>query len=133
MLRYILISFFSGLIFAVLDGLINGNPYARKLMICYQPIAKSAINIPLGFIIDILFGFAMCGIFILIYNSLPGEKGVVKGVLYGLMMWFFRVVMSVISTYMTLKVPGKALIYLLISGLFEMMIIGLFYGIMIAP
>jgi hypothetical protein len=57
MTRFIIASVLTGLIFGVLDGLINGNPLATKLMECYQPIAKQSINIPAGIIIDLVYGF----------------------------------------------------------------------------
>ena len=133
MIRFIIISLISGFIFAVLDGLINANPLALKLMECYKPITKSSINVPAGLIIDIFYGFVMCGIFLLIYNSLPTESQVVKGIIYGLIIWFFRVLMSVFSTYMIQQVPAKTLLYILVTGLLEMVIIGLFYGLTIEP
>lgn len=133
MLRFFIISLISGLIFAVLDGLINGNPYARKLMEVYKPIAKTTINVPAGIAIDFLYGFVMCGIFLLIYNSLPTNTPVIKGAVYGLIMWFFRVVMYVFTLYMTQRVPFKTLLYVLITGFLEMVIIGVFYGLTIEP
>ncbi len=131
MVRFIIISLISGILFAVLDGLINGNPLALKLMECYKPIAKPSVNISVGIAIDIFYGFVMCGIFLLIYNSLPSESPLIKGVIYGLIIWFFRVIMSVLSIYMTQQVPTKTLIYILLTGLAEMLIIGIFYGLTI--
>ena len=133
MVRFIIISLIGGILFAVLDGLINGNPLAQKLMECYKPIAKPSINIPVGIAIDIFYGFVMCGIFLLIYNSLPSENPLIKGIAYGLIIWFFRVIMSVFTIYMTQKVPAKTLIYILLTGLAEVLILGMFYGLTIKP
>jgi len=133
MLRFVVISLISGIIFATLDGFINANPLAQKLMDSYSPLAKTSINVPVGIIIDLIYGFVMCGIFLLFYNSLPSENPIIKGLVYGLIMWFFRVLMSVFSTYMTLKIPVKTLAYILVAGLFEMVIIGIFYGLTIKP
>ena len=44
MIRYIIVSAVSGLLFGLMDGVINGNVYARKLLAIYEPIAKSSIN-----------------------------------------------------------------------------------------
>ena len=129
---FILISIISGILFAMMDGLINANPYAQKLMECYKPIVKTSINVPAGIAIDLFYGFAMCGIFLLIYDSLPTDSGIIKGLVYGLVMWFFRVIMSVLTTYMTHKVPVKTLTYILLSGLMEMLILGGFYGLTIS-
>jgi hypothetical protein len=74
----------------------------------------------------------MCGIFLLIYNSLPGESGWIKGLSYGLIMWFFRVLMHVVSLYMTIRICFKTLAYILISGLIEMIFIGIFFGLTIS-
>ncbi len=133
MTRFIIISLISGIIFAVLDGLINGNPFAQKLMECYKPIAKPSVNIPVGIAIDIFYGFVMCGIFLLIYNSLPSENPLIKGIIYGLIIWFFRVIMSVLSIFMTQQVPARTLIYIVLTGLVEVLIIGMFYGLTIKP
>lgn len=133
MIRFIIVSLSSGIIFGFLDGMINGNPYAQKLFECYKPIAKSSINIPLGIIIDIIYGFIMCWIFLIIYNSIPATSGIAKGLVYGLALWFFRVIMSVITTYMMLQIPLKTLLYVALTGLIEMLVIGSFYGITIKP
>ena len=133
MARFIIISLIGGILFAVLDGLINGNPLAQKLMECYKPIAKPSINIPAGIAIDIFYGFVMCGIFLIIYNSLPSDNPLIKGIMYGLIIWFFRVIMSVFTIYMTQQVPAKTLIYMLLTGLAEVLILGMFYGLTIKP
>jgi len=59
MARFIIISLISGILFAVLDGLFNGNPLALKLMECYKPIAKPSVNIPVGIAIDIFYGLTI--------------------------------------------------------------------------
>jgi hypothetical protein len=133
MIRYVVISVISGIIFAALDGFINANPLAQKLMDSYSPLAKTSINVPAGIAIDLFYGFVMCAIFLLLYNSLPSENPVIKGLVYGLIIWFFRVLMSVLSTYMTLQIPVKTLAYILVAGLFEMLIIGIFYGLTFKP
>jgi len=133
MIRYLTISALSGIIFAILDAVINANPLAQKLMSSYGPLAKTSLNLPAGIMIDLFYGFVMCAIFLLVYNSLPSENAVIKGVIYGLIIWFFRVVMSVLTTYMTLQVPVKTLVYILLTGLFEMLTIGIFYGLTIKP
>jgi hypothetical protein len=133
MLRFITISILSGILFAFLDGIINANPMAQKLMECYRPIAKSSVNIFSGIAIDVFYGFVMCGIFLLLFNSLPTGNPFIKGLVYGFIIWFFRVIMSVLSTYMTQQVPAKTLVYILLTGLMEMLIIGIFYGLTIKP
>ena len=133
MISYIIVSFVSGILFGVLDGLINTNPVARRLHEVYKPIAKTSINVPAGVVIDLVYGFVMAGIFLLLYGSLPGEMGLVKGISFAFLAWFFRVVMSVASSWMMFKVPIRALLYILLTGLGEMLILGILYGLFLKP
>jgi len=126
---YIIVSIVSGVLFGILDGLINANPIANKLYEVYKPIAKTSINFVAGMTIDLAYGFILAALFLLVYPSLPGEVGFVKGISFALMVWFFRVVMSVASQWMMFKVPWKALVYTLLAGLGEMLILGILYGL----
>jgi len=133
MTSYIIVSVISGILFGILDGLINANPYATKLFEVYKPIAKTSVNFVAGMIIDLAYGFILAALFLLLYPSLPGESGFVKGVSFGLMVWFFRVVMSVASQWMMFKVPVEALLYSLLAGLGEMLVLGILYGLTLHP
>lgn len=133
MIRFVVVGVGSGLLFGVLDGVVNGNPLAAKLYQCYTPIAKEGINIPAGVAIDLVYGFVLAGVFLLLYRSLPGETGWVKGLSYGLLTWFFRVVMSVVSQWMMFDVPAVALAYSLVAGLAEMLTLGIVYGLALRP
>jgi hypothetical protein len=46
-------------------------------------------------------------------------------------MWFFRVLMNVISSWMMFNIPGKTLVYLLLTGLIEMILLGILNGLML--
>ena len=131
MIRFIITAVLTGLLFGIMDGLINGNPYAVKLLECYKPIAKQTINVPVGLVIDLLYGFVISGIYLIILPSLPTEIGIVKGLIHGLGMWFFRVLMGVISNWMMFNVPAKTLFYVLIAGLIEMVILGVLNGLIL--
>jgi len=133
MISYIIVSAISGILFGILDGLINANPISNKLYEVYKPISKTSINIVVGMIIDLAYGFILAALFLLVYPSMPGEVGLVKGVSFALMVWFFRVVMSVASQWMMFKVPLKALLYTLLAGLGEMLILGILYGLALQP
>ncbi len=132
MITYLLISIVSGILFGVMDGLINANSVARRLYTVYKPIAKTSLNMPAGIIIDLLYGFVMAGIFLVLYTSLPGESGLLKGISFAFLAWFFRVVMSVASQWMMYTVPLRALLYNLFTGLCEMLILGMLYGLTLA-
>lgn len=117
----------------MLDGILNGNPFAQKLNRVYAPIARQSISVPAGLIIDVLYGFVMAAVFLLLYESLPGGTGLVKGVSYGVIIWFFRMVMYAATQWMTLRIPGATLLYIVVTGLVEMVLLGLLYGAGLRP
>ena len=133
MIRYIIVSIVSGVLFGGMDGLINANPFAQKLYEVYKPIAKTSINVPAGVAIDLVYGFVMAGVFLLLYGSLPGNSGFLKGISFTFLVWFFRVVMSVATQWMMFNVPIGALVYTLVAGLGEMLILGILYGLTLKP
>ncbi len=133
MMRYIIVSIASGILFGVLDGVINANPLAQRLYAVYKPIAKTSLNLPAGIAIDLVYGFILAGLFLLLYKSLPGEIGLVKGLSFALLVWFFRVVMGVASQWMMYNVSVAALLYTLLAGLGEMLILGALYGLTLKP
>jgi hypothetical protein len=102
MTTYVVVSIVGGILFGILDGLINANPVAQRLYEVYQPIARASLNVVAGVAIDLAYGFMMAAVFLLIYTCLPGETGIVKGLSFAILVWFFRVVMSVASTWMSL-------------------------------
>jgi hypothetical protein len=131
--NYVIISVISGVLFGILDGLINANPVARRLLAAYEPIAKKSVNFVAGILIDLAYGFIMAGVFLLLYASLPGASGLVKGLSFGLLTWFFRVVMSVASEWMTYNVAAPTLLYKVATGLVEMLVLGVIYGLTLKP
>jgi len=133
MITKAIVSIVSGILFGVMDGLINANPLAQRLYKVYKPIAKKSMNVPAGIVIDIVYGFVMAGMFLILYNSLPGELGLVKGISFAFLAWFFRVVMHTASQWMMFNVPIVALLYTLITGLCEMLILGILYGLTLTP
>jgi len=133
MTGYIIASVVSGIVFGVLDGVINANPLAQRLYQVYRPIARTSLNPVAGIVIDLVYGFVMAGVFLLLYQSLPGETGLVKGVSYGALVWFFRVVMYTASQWVMFNIPLAAMLYTLVTGLGEMLILGVLYGLILKP
>jgi len=133
MVRFITAGIVSGILFGLMDGLINANPLAQKLFAVFKPIVRTSINVPAGILIDLVYGFAMAAIFLLLYKSLPGETGLMKGISFALFAWFFRVVMYAASQWMMFTIPVSAVAYTLIMGLCEMMILGMLYGLTLKP
>jgi hypothetical protein len=133
MTTYIIISILGGILFGFLDGLINANPLAQKLYQVYKPIAKTSLNVVAGVIIDLAYGFILAAVFLVLYNSLPGDTGLLKGLSFATLAWFFRVVMSVASSWMMYTVPARTLLYTLFAGLAEMLVLGILYGLVLRP
>ena len=130
---YIIVSIVSGILFGIMDGLINANPLAKRLYEIYKPIAKETLNPLAGIVIDLVFGFVMAGVYLVLYDSLPGEVGLIKGASFAILAWFFRVIMHTASQWVMFKVPNKTLFYSLVTGLGEMLILGVLYGLTLKP
>lgn len=133
MIGFIIVSTTGGILFGLMDGLINANPLAKRLYEVFRPIAKTSLNPILGISIDLVYGFVLAGLFLLLYPSLPGEAGLVKGISFSLLAWFFRVVMNVASQWMMYKIPGKTHLYTLATGFAEMLVLGVLYGLSLKP
>jgi hypothetical protein len=133
MTTYVIVGVVSGVLFAVLDGVLNANPLAVRLFEVYKPIARTSLNPVAGVAIDLAFGFVMAAVFLLLYASLPGGTGLLKGVSFALLVWFFRVVMSTASQWMMFRVSVQASLYSLVAGLGEMLILGVLYGLTLTP
>ncbi len=130
---YIIVSIASGILFGILDGLINANPVAVGLYEVYKPIARTSLNISGGILADLVYGFVLAAVFLLLFPSLPGDNGLIKGISYAVLVWFFRVVMYVASQWVMFNVPETALVYMLTTGLVEMLILGVLYGLTLNP
>ena len=130
---YVVVGLLSGILFAILDAVINANPLAQRLFEVYKPIARESINPVAGIAIDLLFGLIMAGSFLMLYESLPGTNGLLKGLSFALLAWFFRVIMSAASQWMMFRVPTPTLLYSVVAGLGEMLALGLLYGVALTP
>lgn len=133
MTTYLVVSAASGILFGVLDAAINANPVGRKMLAVYEPIARNSLNVWAGIAIDLAYGFVMAWLFVLLYAGLPGADGLLKGLSFALIAWFFRVVMSAASQWMMFRVPAASLTYSLATGLVEMGILGALYGLTLRP
>ncbi len=133
MIRYVLISVASGILFGILDAVIHANPLAQRLYEVFKPIARTSLNPLAGIVIDLVYGFVMAGVFLLLYKSLPGETGLVKGLSFAVLAWFFRVVMYSASQWVMFNIPVETTLYGLVAGLGEMLILGVLYGLTLKP
>ena len=131
-LRILWVGLVAGIVFVLLDALINANPVAQRLYTAYRPIMRISVNVPLGVAFDLLFGIAMADIFIALAAALPAHW-LTRGLAFGLIAWFFRVVMSAASQAVMFQIPISTTIYTLISGLAEMLLLGLLYASLLRP
>lgn len=129
--RYLVASISGGVLFAVLDGALHANPLALRVYAYLRPIARSSVNAPLGAGLDLLYGFVMAALFLLLRPSLPGAGGAAKGLSFAALAWFFRVFMGGAAELVMLKAPGWSIVYSLAAGALEMAAIGLLYGLVL--
>lgn len=122
----------AGIVFVILDALINANPLARQLYAAYRPIMRTSVNAPLGTVFDLFFGVVMAAIFAALIPALP-VNWFTRGLAFGLMAWFFRVVMAAGSQIVMFQIPITATLYFLTTGLAEMLLIGLLYATLLQP
>lgn len=127
--RVFIVGVASGMLFLLMDFVLNVNPLARRLNEPYRPIARREMRLLAPVIIDLAYGLLMAGIFLVLRPALPGSKVVGAGISFGLLTWFFRVLMAGISQWVMFDVPLRTHFYSIGAGLFEMMALGLFYGI----
>jgi hypothetical protein len=133
MTTYVIVAVVSGMLFGAMDAMLNANPVAQRLLEVYKPIARTSVKPVAGIVIDLAYGFAMAGVFLLLYESLPGGSGLLKGMSFALLAWFFRVVMSVASQWIMFRVPARRLLYSLVTGLGEMLVLSVLYGATLRP
>ncbi len=129
--RYLVAAASSGALFAVLDGVLNANPLAQRLLGYLKPVARERISVAAGLAVDLAWGFAMSGVFVVLHGSLPGQLPVVKGLSFAILAWFFRVLMRAGTDVVMLKVPPAAVIYQIAAGALEMALIGILYGLLL--
>jgi hypothetical protein len=127
-ITYLMVGLASGIIFVLLDFVLNVNPLAQRVSAPYRPIARKAMPLAAAVVIDLLSGLAMAGIFLLLRAALPGGRVVGAGISFGFLVWFFRVLMSGLSQWVMFEIPFTTLLYSIGAGLVEMLILGLFYA-----
>jgi hypothetical protein len=133
MTRYILVSLGSGLLFVLLDGILNANPIAQRLHRPYGPIARKSMNLVLAVTIDMGYGFIIAGLYLLLYRALPGGPGLIRAVWFAILLWILRVVMSALGHWVMFDVPASSHLYDVLAGLIEMLAIAIFCAVTLRP
>jgi len=131
MLRRVLVGLGAGALFLVLDGVLNANPLAQTLYTAYQPIARGSVNALAGSAVDLAYGVILAWLFVMLQPSLPGRTNLLKGVSFGLVVWFLRVVMRVAGEWIVTTVPVSAHAYTLASGLVQALLVAAFIGVLL--
>ncbi len=126
-MRFIVVGASSGLIFAVLDGILNANPLAQRLYAVFKPLARPSVNALAGAGIDVMYGFILAALFLTLRPSLPGSP-LVQGISFGLIVWFLRVLMGALGQWVMFAIPPATVAYTVAAGLVQAVLIGLFYG-----
>ena len=119
MLRQIVVGLAAGVVFLVLDGLVNANPLARQVYVAYQPIARTSVDAVAGSLIDLAYGLILVALFVTLRHCLPGRRDLMKGLSFGAMVWFLRVAMRVAGEWVVTTVPASAHAYTLLAGLVQ--------------
>jgi hypothetical protein len=133
MLRYLPASLAAGFVLVVSDAAIHANPLAVSLYAYLRPIARSSVNPALGTLIDFGYGFALAALFVGLRPSLPGGSGWSKALSFALVVWFLRVVMGVLGSWMTTTAPATAHAYTLVAGLVQVLLVSVVLGSILGP
>ena len=127
---YVAASLAVGVAFVLLDAVMNANPLAEQAYAIFVPIVRPGIDIVPAIAIDLAYGFALSAIFLVLYQALPGRSRFLKGLSFGLLLWFLRVVMSAAGQWVLFAIPVTTVTYTLASGLLEMLVLGVLLGIL---
>jgi hypothetical protein len=133
MTRYILASLGVGLLFVLLDGLLNVNPLAQRAHKAYSAIARKSMNLALAVAIDLAYGFIIAALYLILYRALPGAPGLVRTVSFAVILWILRVVMAALGHWVMFEVPASTHLYDIAAGLAEMLVISAFCALTLRP
>jgi len=123
--RFILAWIVTSVLFLVLDmlfGTLGGYLTASITGAPIQGLGGIESKIFTGLIFEVINGFILVLVYVVIHASIPG-KGLVKGIIYGLIVWAMRVLMWAFSTYMMFEVSPVLLVITTILGLIEVLIL----------
>lgn len=84
------------------------------------------------FIINSILSLFSVILYLLLYDSIPG-CGVVKGAMFGLLLYPVGVIMPVFSLWFLTKISISALLFFSADGLLEFIVYGLIIALMTTP
>ena len=89
------------------------------------PIARPSVNAVAGSLVDLVYGLALTGLFVICRECLPGETNLVRGISFAVAVWFLRVVMRVAGEWVTAAVPASTHAYTLVAGFLQVLLVSL--------
>jgi hypothetical protein len=125
--RLIVAGIAASVLFLVLDaalGTAGGFIGAQVFGLPIEQRPGFEAKVKFGLIFELINGFILAVIYAVIHPSLPGQ-GWKKGISYGLLVWGLRVVMGAFSTYMMTDVPPASIAITVVTGLIEVLILGI--------
>lgn len=132
-LRILWVGLIVGVAFVLLDFAFNANPLAAKALAFYEPIARGQFLMSLGIAADMISGLVLVFFFALLFPALPSSSGILKGLVFGLIVAYLRVVMNTVASYAMFSMPTGAFFYVLVSGILEMTVLGFLAGLLYRP
>jgi hypothetical protein len=128
--RLVMTGIVTAILFLVLDMVLGagGGLMAQALGVPSTQPSGIEAKIPFGLIFEVVNGFMLAVIYAIIQPSLPG-RGWQKGLSYGLVVWGLRVVMWAFSTYMMTDMSPILIVITVITGLIEVLILGIVIAI----
>ncbi|MBN2353485.1 MAG: hypothetical protein JXD23_13010 [Spirochaetales bacterium] len=131
MVKYFITGIGGGVALAILDGLVNANPLAVRLLAVYKPIARQSVNFIAGTAVDLAYGLILAALFIFLKPAYPSPSGLVNGLLFGAGAWFLRTAMSAVSQWIMFRISFAAVAYLAVAGLAAMLAFGTLFGLIL--
>ncbi|MFX1519750.1 MAG: hypothetical protein ACFFCD_07510 [Promethearchaeota archaeon] len=128
LVKIVICSIIVGSLFIAFDMLIA--IATSPLYALYSDLAvwKTPPNILYGMFFDIVNGFILVGVYKVLYNGIP-EVRWKKGVIYGLIVGLFRVIMMAFSTFVMYEIPLILVVTSLITGYIEIIILSIILAI----
>ena len=91
------------------------------------------MNLAPAIAVDLVYGFIIAGLYLLLYQALPGSTGLVKAVAFAVILWILRVVMGALGHWVMFDVPASSHVYDMAAGLIEMLVISVACALMLGP
>jgi hypothetical protein len=124
--RLIVAGIAASVLFLVLDavlGMAGGFVGAQVFGLPFEQPPGIENKMMISPVFELINGFMLAVIYAVIHPSLPG-RGWKKGISYGLIVWGLRVVMWAFSTYMMTDISPILIAITVVTGLIEVLILG---------